>query len=80
MGDIVLISLNTQTVTYHVWIGQIVGIMNRSYSIEPLYPTIPKSLVRVPFLFDESLKKIPKKQLQKVINSLKILYFNVENS
>lgn len=76
MGDILLIAINTQTVPYNVWLGQVVGIMNRSYSVEPLYPTIPKSAVRIPFLFDNSMQKVLKKDIKKVLNSLKILYFS----
>lgn len=75
MGELVIVSIETHNVPYHIWVGQIVGIMNRSYSIEPLYPTLPKTVIRVPFLFDPSIKKIPKKQLKNVLNSLKILYF-----
>jgi hypothetical protein len=76
MGEIVIVSIETHHIPYSIWLGQIVGIMNRCYSIEPLYPTVTKTLIRVPFLFDPSLQKVPKSKVKKVLNSLKILYFS----
>ena len=74
MNDFVLINFEfAHKQIREPWVGQVEGIVNDTYYMKCLSDDYASS-TRIPFLFDKMMVKIKKKNVDKTIKAIRILY------
>jgi hypothetical protein len=73
VGDYLILQIKTLDIRASAWVGEVIGVSESTYLIRCLSSDI-KAKIRVPFLFEPSLTKIDKTDLNSTIKIIKILY------